>query len=100
MRLDLTEARVQVSGGGGTGAGTGASLGGAPGGVGVPGPPRLRSPGPAGETPDPAFASREVPTGLRVFASPARPRAGSLAAIKSPVGLRNSPLSARTNRAI
>lgn len=46
MRLDLTEARVQVSGGGGgTGAGTGASLGGAQGEAGgtlwgVPGPPR------------------------------------------------------------
>lgn len=45
MRLDLTEARVQVSGSGGTG--TGASLGGAPG-KGGPAPPgpsqRLRIP--------------------------------------------------------
>ncbi|XP_015492292.1 homeobox protein ARX [Parus major] len=46
MRLDLTEARVQVSGGGGTGTGTGASLGGA---QGKGGPALLGGfPGPAG----------------------------------------------------
>ncbi|XP_014803813.1 PREDICTED: homeobox protein ARX [Calidris pugnax] len=109
MRLDLTEARVQVSGGGGgTGAGKrsvprgeGKGGGGAPRGEGgrggVPGPPWPPA-GPSRRLAEPRVI--KSPTGLRLLARPARPQAGYLAAIKSPIGLHKSPLSARTNRAI
>lgn len=100
MRLDLTEARVQVSGGRGR-----------------RGPARdrerdrdrdreqrsgrPRAPRPRGGRADPRVLELRGPRGVLVVRhGPARLRAGYLAAIKSPIGLHKSPLSARTNRAI
>lgn len=85
MRLDLTEARVQVSGGG-----AGASPRRHPGGIGdlggVPGPGRDENAG--------GVEGGGGPTGFRSLPRPARPQAGYLAAIESPIGLHKSPLSA------
>lgn len=76
--------------GAGSGPGPGAALGASP-----------RPPRPRGGRADPRVLELRGPRGVLVVRhGPARLRAGYLAAIKSPIGLHKSPLSARTNRAI